>query len=183
MTNSPLEISFISSEEDTLYVGTSTGKVISVPMDTLELMDSSTKSLTIQKHGAIAVHSHRDAVCGLLHVSLPDNLSPSFTSPFSNSMHNLAAGRSLTPATSLPSLLMDSPTNLNNTPITPTMTLPQTPSLNQTPANLTVYHSLLVSAGKGHRNYLSKGESYEENMAIRERNDAHQLIVWGYPNT
>ena len=183
-----LEITHLMTTHDSLYVTTSTGKIIIMPLAAiLNDWERDTESSNSSKSGsfpsvdmpdmyrirtmsAISLNNHRGDVRGIVHIPLPENMA-SLENGFSSSTLNSS---SLGPATSLPNLLVDSVASSNSTfpSITPTR-------LSSRP----VYRSLLISAGKGHKNYLLDGDGLEEDTAIRERNDAHQLMVWGFPNT
>lgn len=185
-----LDIIHMMSAQDLLYVTTSTGKIITMPLASLSSKrpnegDTESESSQSSKSGSfpvidrpdmyklrtmasISLDNHREAVRGIVHISLPEHMS----STLSSSVLNLSDNSSLAPATSLPNLL-------------------DTLAVDSTPTSLTpakskshpVYRSLLVSAGKGHKNYLNNWEGLEEDTALRERNDAHQLMVWGFRNT
>lgn len=186
------EITHLMKTHDSLYVTTSTGKIIIMPLEVVMNEDErDTESSNSSKSGsfpsvntpdmyqirtmsAISLNNHRGDVRGILHIPLPENMGPSLENGFSSSALNSTGMSSLGPATSLPNLLVDSVASSNSTlsSVTPTR-------LSSRP----VYRSLLISAGKGHKNYLLEGEGMEEDTALRERNDAHQLMVWGFPNT
>ena len=108
---------------------------------------------------AVSLHAHREgAIQGLLHIPLPEGTSASL----SISTLNLTQGSgSLSNASSLPNLL-------------------ESPPLNRSSVSRPVYHSLLVTAGKGHTDYLGDQDIFQESTALRERNDAFQVMVWGF---
>ena len=187
------EITHLMKTYDSLYVTTSTGKIIIMPLEAILTEDErDTESSNSSKSGsfpsvnmpdmhrirtmsAISLNNHRGDVRGIIHIQLPENTGPSLENGFSSSSALNSTGMSsLGPATSLPNLLVDSVASSNSAlpSITPTR-------LSSRP----VYRSLLISAGKGHKNYLLEGDGMEEDTAVRERNDAHQLMVWGFPNT
>ena len=103
-----------------------------------------------------------------MHIPLPEDIS---MPRLSNSNVNLSSrSLGLLSASSMPSLVSDSP--------------PMSRSMfgGGGGGNLThpVFNSLLVSCGKGYTDYLSDSSVYEGSTAIREKNEAFQVMVWGY---
>ena len=127
---------------------------------------------------AVALHAHREgSIQGLLHVPLLESVHV----PMLSGMGSIAA---LTPpkrgelsnAVSLPNLARsESPSLLQHRAAT----------MQGTGGHLIqpVYHSLLVTGGKGHTYYMEDQDMFQESTAVRERGEAFQLIVWGYENT
>ena len=197
VTASELDISLMMATEDTLYITTSTGKIISMPIAAImakgeEEQEQEANSglrpqvdhlsvISLRKKTSISLDGHKDIVKGILHIQLPEStqVSPPLANGLSSSTLNLSGMQTLSPAISLPSLLdtTDHTSTVASHSNTPAGATPSKPG------DRAVYRSLLVSAGRGHKNYLTTGERIEENTALRERNDAHQLMVWGFPNT
>lgn len=168
---SDLNITQLSKDTTNLYIGTSHGKVVAIPLSFFdsfrENRDPSSPTFTcyppesgageLFKTSAVALHAHRESqIQGLLYIPLPEGAT--LGSSLSTSTQNLSATHST------PSLLVDSP------------------PLNRSKKGTTshVYHSLLVTGGKGHKDYVADQDQFQESTALRERNDAFQLMIWGY---
>ena len=196
LTLSSLDISSIIKDETNVYIGTSTGKIFAMPLqyfelegykkdkfdqklgppDTSDIISASYPPIinaiehNLFHYSAASLNTHREgSVQGLIHIPLPDEI----TLPMlSNSVMNLSTrSGGILHASSMPSLLDDSPPLSRSSLV---------------PGNLVhpVYCSLLVSGGKGHQDYLLDPESkFDGSTALRERNEAFQVIVWGYEIT
>ena len=174
-------ISSLTVDHHSLMIGTSTGKIMAIPLSSLFEDDAGESGLVYDAchqsavstrewqlaTSTVSLHSHRDErVVGLVHISLPEcaTLTGS-TLDLVQSTSTLLAASSLTAlheAGLQDSILMSSPHQQGQSK----------------------YHSLLVSAGKGHRNYQIDMDNHAaENSALRERSEAFQVMVWGYCNT
>ena len=115
---------------------------------------------------ASSLRTHREgSIRGLLYIPLPENI----TMPMlSNSNLNLSS-RSLgiLSASSMPSLISDSPPLSRSAIGGGSLSHP-------------IYKSLLVSCGKGYHDYMSDSNVFEGSTALREKNEAFQVMVWGY---
>lgn len=165
-----------------LVIGTSTGKIMAMPLCSLCEGDMggtgsvygiavpptmSAKEFQLLATSTVSLHSHRDErVVGLIHVPLPENtiLMGSTLNVMQSVSASLAGG----------SLTALHEAGLQDSLISP----PHQQSQSK-------YHSLLVSAGKGHRDYQLDTDSHisEDSFALRERAEAFQVMVWGYHNT
>ncbi len=180
--SSPVNIKTMAADAEFLYLGTSNGKIVSVPISSLSqssLAKWSDGSLENSKDGdsdssggdrrgsdsachlAVAVHKQMEGkVRTLLHVSLPQA-----------KLSMLKEAAEMLHYHSMPNLT--SPLG-GRIPVSP-------PILS--------FRSLLVSAGKGHVEYVCKEEKGEDeaeqdNVEVhRERHEAFQLLVWGHKNT
>ena len=170
----------LTTDHHNLVIGTSTGKIMAVPLSSLFEEDmggtgsvygichqssSSAKELQLAT-SAISLHSHRDErVVGLVHIPLPE------CATLTGSTHNLVQSTSaLLAASSL--------TALHEAGLQDSVFMSSQHQHGQSK-----YHSLLVSAGKGHRNYQIDADSLtEDSIALRERSEAFQVMVWGYCN-
>jgi len=167
------------ADSDFLYLGTSNGHIVTVPIPSLTqpsavkwdvVDDDETNTKTDSKsaetlisesvpHSAVAVHRQMEGrVQTLLHVRLPGT-----------KLSKLKEAAEMLHYHSLPNL--HSPLG-GRIPISP-------PILS--------FRSLVVAAGKGHMEYVSKDEEVEKTEEVlevyRERNEALQLLVWGHKNT
>ncbi len=107
---------------------------------------------------AIALHSLNDSqVLNLLHLKLPDNLTSKLKAPSDP-----------VPYHSMPNL--SSPFG-GRVPISPP---------------IVTYKTIVLAVGKGHLEYIvdHDSEAIEESVvnALRERNEAFQLLAWGHKN-
>ena len=115
---------------------------------------------------AVSLHSHRDErVVGLVHIPLPESTT------LTGSTLNLAQPSALLASSSL--------TALHEAGLQDSILMSSQHQHGQSK-----YHSLLVSAGKGHRDYQidTDSEAAEDSFALRERSEAFQVMVWGYCN-
>ena len=115
---------------------------------------------------AASLLTHREgSIKGLVHIPLPESI----TMPMlSNSNLNLSSrSLGLLNASSMPSLLSDSPPLSRSVFGGGNLMHP-------------IFKSLLVSCGKGYIDYLSDSNEFEGSTALREKNDAFQVMVWGY---
>ena len=197
----PTIIKTMVADDNVLYVGTSQGMVVAVPIDSLSKKDSTkpteiatdlegatpnakddassgtsgTSSATFLDNCALALHVQKDSrVKSLLHLRLPvpqhhdhstvedTDSSPALQSTESHELQltlpNVSpeGQESDTGAAAAPSLLSGG------------------------------FRSLIVSAGKGHMEYsadkdaedmLSLPPNYD---SLREKNEEHQLLLWGH---
>lgn len=124
---------------------------------------------------ASSLLTHREgSVRGLVHVPLPEEITISMKCNSSANLSTRSLG--LFSASSLPSLISDSP------PMTRSSMIVAGSGGMSGNSGLThpVYKSLLVSCGKGYNDYLSDSSVFEGSTALREKNEAFQVIVWGY---
>ncbi len=161
-------------DERNVYVGTTSGRLVAVPLENLRQRADSepevlpTDSLATHQspwhqqdevdgvymdQSAVALHSQRDnKVKALLHIPIPAaSVDPQEPLPF-NSLPILGGH--------LPKM-SGAGMGLGHPP----------------------YQSLLVSAGKGHTEYTSTSEEEEDETAaarIRARDKSFQLLVWGH---
>ena len=167
------------ADSDFLYLGTSNGHIVTVPIPSLtqpssvkwgvdgdNTADTKTDSKSSEPlmaksvpHLAVAVHRQMEgSMHTLLQVKLPGT-----------KLSKLKEAAEMLRYHSLPNL--HSPLG-GRIPVSP-------PILS--------FRSLVVAAGKGHVEYVSKdeeGEKTEEVMEVhRERNEAFQMLVWGHKNT
>lgn len=172
----PTIVKTMVADEAMLYIGTSQGVLITVPIASLggedltttkqEIKDeeeenSSTANETNKEsliNCALALHVQKDSrVKSLLHLHLP--IHPQSTDMDSHEVHNLQH--------SLSDVKTES-------------------SLAETSTDFMSYQSLIISAGKGHMEY-SDDPAAEDTLklppnynTIREKNEEHQLLVWGH---
>ena len=173
MSFSDIHISQLTKDSTNLYMGTSLGKVVTIPLSFFDSFrenrdpSSPVTSYPPEAEGtgilfrtsAVAVHAHRESpIQGLIHISLPEGAA--LGASLSSSTQNLMSSALST--TSNPNLL-------------------ESPPLNRSSAKRgRVYQSLLVTGGKGHKDYIVDQDEFQESTAVRERNDAFQLMIWGY---
>ena len=173
MSFSDIHISQLTKDSTNLYMGTSLGKVVTIPLSFFDSFrenrdpSSPVTSYPPEAEGtgilfrtsAVAVHAHRESpIQGLIHISLPEGAA--LGASLSSSTQNLMS--SALSATSNPNLL-------------------ESPPLSRSSAKRgRVYQSLLVTGGKGHKDYIVDQDEFQESTAVRERNDAFQLMIWGY---
>ena len=172
------------TDDHMLYIGTSNGRLVSIPKESIvQFKSANHKDLIISfdevdsgrvsatrtnasasvteseclETSAIAIHSHKDSrVKGLVSINLP-LIPPS----------KVKEAVDAVPYHSLPNLSSPFGTRI---PVTP-------PILS--------YRSLVISAGKGHVEYVEDSDpELEESMsgALRERNETFQLQCWGHRN-
>ena len=170
MSFTTLDITRIIDDTVNIYIGTSIGKVFVAPLSffSKQNLQSSKENLVypppistpfqskLFTSSGVTLHAYREGpVQGLLHIKLPKTIS----APLSASALNLALS-----ASSIPSLF-------------------DSPPLSRANKTYPLYNSLLVSGGRGHVDYLDRQDIFEESTAARERNDAFQLMVWGYDDS
>ena len=178
----PTIIKTMVADEAMLYIGTSQGMVVTIPIASLGSEDSTTskqeiedgemkengntandtdKGLKCLNNCALALHVQKDSrVKSLLHLQLPVHpQSTDADSQFPNELHNLQQH-------SLSDVKTES-------------------SLAETSTDFRSYRSLVISAGKGHMEY-SDNPAAEDTLklppnynTLREKNEEHQLLVWG----
>ena len=167
----PTDIKSLLMDEKNIYVGTSNGRIVAIPVEKLRDTSSAENAINeatqndvaseeadgiFQQQSAISLHTHKDdRVKTLLHIQLPPDKPPRKRD------RTLHYG-------SLPNLLSSS----QNTLYRASMVTP-------------LIKSLILSVGKGHAEYsVSAGaDTVEESSAMRERNEAFQLLIWGHRNT
>ncbi len=188
----PTIIKIMVADDNMLYVGTSQGMIVAVPIDSLSKKDSSkpetaavegatldatkdsasddqTNSATFLDNCALALHVQKDGrVKSLLHLQLP----------IQHYDHSVEDTDSSTPAQSTESQLQQTLPNVS----------PEGQESDVAAAALLSggYRSLIVSAGKGHMEYSADKDA--EDMlslppnynSLREKNEEHQLLVWGH---
>ena len=167
------------ADADLLYLGTSNGKIVTVPIKSLRkdsnsdqeapfqvskedecAKDEKDSSVACVSHSAVALHSQMDErVKTLLHLKLPE--------------FKLSKLKEATEVMQYHSL--------------PNLTLPYGGRIPFSPPILS-YRSLVISVGKGHVEYIEEEkeeESLEETNARvhKERFEAFQLLVWGHKNS
>ena len=169
----PTDVKSLLMDERNIYAGTSNGKLVSIPIENLK--GTSTAESTInqvtatpddpateeadgifQQQGAISLHTHKDdRVKALLYIQLPAD------KPATKRDHAMHYG-------SLPNLMSSSQSALYRA----SMVTP-------------LIKSLILSVGKGHMEYsvTTGADTTEESSAMRERNEAFQLLIWGHRNT
>lgn len=162
----PTDIKSLLKDEKNIYAGTSNGRIVAIPIEKLrdtspaeddinELTRDDTDGV-FQQQSAISLHTHKDdRVKTLLYIQLPADKPPRKRD------RTLHYG-------SLPNLMSSSQSALYRA----SMVTP-------------LIKSLILSVGKGHMEYsVSAGaDSVEESSAMRERNEAFQLLIWGHRNT
>ena len=164
-TERRVDITSVASDEETVYMGTSSGKIVAIPIQTLiPPPEQSSTSANDEKQqfsplmedleepasnylsqSAVSVHAHNRKVRSLFSIPVPESQDKAVFS-------------------STPDLMS-------------TASVPCT----QRPA----FKSLLVSTGKGHVEYTEEDYNLdpEEVTAFRERKESFQLQVWGHHNT
>ena len=175
----PTIIKTMVADDNMLYVGTSQGMVVAIPIDSLSKDPAAKPEIVAEgatgvKNGAsgginsvyldncaLALHVQKDSrVKSLLHLQLPvqhhSELSDSLLSSKSQLQHTL-------PSVSPQHQESDTDALLSGG-----------------------YRSLVVSAGKGHMEY-SADKNAEDILilppnynSLREKNEEHQLLVWGH---
>ena len=194
--DNPLQISSVNitnliRDENNVYISTSIGKIFALPLANFRVKGEDEERFVRQasipdpadtsgssyppkswegEHSlfnctATSLLTHREgSLQGLVHIPLPENI----TLPLlSNSTLNLSTLSSGLLASGTPSLTSDSP------PLSRS-------SLGGGGVVHPIYRSLLVSCGKGYKDYLSDSSVFEGSTALREKNEAYQVIVWGY---
>ena len=184
-------------DESNVYITTSTGKMFALPLTCFSVAGNyedrfvkqasmpdpnDISSASYPPKGGSMDHplfrctassllSHREgSIKGLVHVPLPESITVSM---LSNSTLNLSSrSLGLLNASSMPSLLSDSP------PLNRSVLGAGGGSLSHP-----IYKSLLVTCGKGYIDYLSDSSKFEGSTALREKNEAFQVMVWGYEKT
>ncbi len=177
-----------------MYISTTIGKIFALPLDCFSIdgnyedrfikqssmpdpNDISSASYPPSATGgmdhplfkctASSLRTHREGpIKGLLNIPLPENITIPMLSNSSMNLSSRSVG--LLNASSMPSLLST-----------------DSPPLNRSVfggGNLAhpIYRSLLVSCGKGYIDYMSDSTVFDGNTALREKNEAFQVIVWGY---
>ena len=176
------------ADDTTLYVGTSQGMVVAIPIASLsgckgirdmqEIKETGQTQATnsaletaVEENAneqyldncALALHVQKDSrVKSLLHLRLPTT-EPHLNSADSAKQSSLSHGHQHT------SVQVDSLTEGG-----------------EISGGVTRYRSLIVSSGKGHMEY-SDDPSTEDVLklppnysSLREKNEEHQLLVWGH---
>ena len=172
------------ADETTLYVGTSQGMVVAIPIASLSRNGSTTTKPLIEEQAAeteemdnshstqtdesdseylnncaLALHVQKDSrVKSLLHLQLPTH--PQSTPECTDSAFPPKAHK---PQYNLPDVQTESPS-----------------------VDFMSYGSLIISAGKGHMEY-GDNPAPEDALklppnytTLREKNEEHQLLVWGH---
>ena len=186
----PTIIKTMVADDNLLYVGTSQGMVVAVPIDSLRNKDSPLKPEVVIAEGtagavkdtstsggissayidncALALHVHKDSrVKSLLHLQLPVQ-----------QYHHQLTDDSVT-STETENQLQHTLPNVS----------PESQQSDGTAAATLLsggFRSLIVSAGKGHMEYSADRDA--EDMlslppnynSLREKNEEHQLLVWGH---
>ncbi len=164
--SAPTDIKSIVSDGDFLYLGTSNGKIVSVPLSSLADLEEKAKereakedngiddSLCISS-SALALHSHMDhRVRALLCLKFPEQ-----------TLSNMKAAAEIMQYRSLPNLA--SPLG-GRIPVSP-------PILS--------IRSMVISVGRGHVHYVDdQGKEDSKSVIHRERNEAFQFLIWGHKN-
>ena len=182
------DISSLVSDGSVVYVGTSDGKLVAIPLDSItkdchenehrtinpsspavtsltssasqqaELDDYSEPAGTFQSQSSVALHSHRDTRVTTL-LHIP--------LPHGKHVTLNTETRDAMRFHSLPNL---------------------TSPLGRLPISYPLYKSLVVSAGKGHVEYSELPpvevdlDSSENGSVLYERSEAFQLLLWGHRN-
>ena len=175
----PTIIKTMVADEAMLYIGTSQGMVVTIPIASLGGQDSkqeikdgerkekgSTGNDTDKEclnNCALALHVQKDSrVKSLLHLQLPIHpRSTDADSQLPSEVHNLQEH-----------CLSDAKTDSS--------------FIAETSTDFMSYRSLIISAGKGHMEY-SDNPTAEDTLklppnynTLREKNEEHQLLVWGH---
>ncbi len=175
----PTHIKSVTYDEKSIYVGTSNGKLVAIPIENLrQSVDAepdfvqplptdsmATRGSTTHQQddvdgvymdqSSVALHAHKDnKIKSLLHIPLATtNIDAQEASVYG----------------SLPNFISYMPK------------LGEPGGAHELP----LYQSLVVSAGKGHVEYTSTSETVEDETSaarVRARNKSFQLLVWGHKN-
>ena len=175
----PTIIKTMVADDNMLYVGTSQGMVVAIPIDSLSKDPAAKPEIVAEgatgvKNGAsgginsvyldncaLALHVQKDSrVKSLLHLQLPvqhhSELSDSLLSSESQLQHTLPSISPQRQESDTDALLSGG------------------------------YRSLVVSAGKGHMEYSADKDAEDililppNYNSLREKNEEHQLLVWGH---
>ena len=202
MRSPPLEkipaiIKTMTTDDVTLFVGTSQGMVVAIPITSLDkcsqditgkqeieetketgVIDDTQSEKATGENGdeqdfdscALALHVQKDSrVRSLLHLRLPTS-KPATHSDTAGRVSQFSSQHELQHSASL------------STQVNP----PSFESGVDSSGMARPYRSLLVSSGKGHMEY-SGDQSAEDTLklpanynSLREKNEEHQLLVWGH---
>ena len=202
MRSPPLEkipaiIKTMATDDVTLFVGTSQGMVVAIPITSLDkcsedifgkqkieetketgVVDNTQSEKAMGENGdeqyfdncALALHVQKDSrVRSLLHLRLPTS-KPATHSDTADRVSQSSSQHEL--QHSVPSSTLVNPSSFGSGVDSSGMARP--------------YRSLLVSSGKGHMEY-SGDKNAEDTLklpanynSLREKNEEHQLLVWGH---
>ena len=172
----PTIIKTMVADENMLYVGTSQGMLIAIPIDSLsgKELESETSSdsnvsgeinSVYHDNCALALHVQKDSrVKSLLHLQLPTK-------------------RRFESNDALPTCSETSETQQLELQTLPNIISLQDQSQSSSQSG---YQSLIVSAGKGHMEYSADKDAEDimnlppDYSSLREKNEEHQLLVWGH---
>ena len=166
------------ADNGTVYVGSSNGRIVAVPIKSLLKTDSGELDVERSIEASDAV-IQGDAV---ITAKTPDEI---FQEQSAVSLHTQKDNRVQSLIyIPLPINRLSRPKDTANLQQT-TMynSLPNLGSMYRLSISQPLYKSLLVSIGQGHVLYAPDVESVEESSPLRERNESFQLLVWGHRNT
>ena len=154
------------ADDKNVYAGTTTGRIVSIPIANLRELNAAESLVTESSLPTITVSDEPDGVfqeqsAVALHTHKSEKVKNLLYVPLPiHRVTRSAEGQLVQQFRSLP--------NLSN----PLFRLPFQP----------LYKSLLISVGKGHTEYSMDERNFEETSALRDRNEAFQLLIWGHKN-
>lgn len=196
----PTDITAIIADESTVYVGTSNGRMVAVPIENLCKtqdanldVESSGGDGEIEEQSSVVVQRENRKTKGGVAVPggsggatvLVQETDKAFQKQTAVSLHAQKDSkvRSLI-YIPLPvsKLLKPKDTAVLEQTVMYT-SLPNLGSMYRLNISQPLHKSLLISVGRGHVKYTSDVECVEESSPLRERNESFQLLVWGHRNT
>ena len=196
----PTDITAITADESTVYVGTSNGRMVAVPIENLHKtqhanldVESSGGNGEIEEQSSVVVRGENGKTTGGVAVPgasggatvLAQETGKTFQKQTAVSLHTQKDSkvRSLI-YIPLPvsKLLKPKDTAVLEQTVMYT-SLPNLGSMYRLNISQPLHKSLLISVGRGHVKYTSDVECVEESSPLRERNESFQLLVWGHRNT
>lgn len=193
----PTDITAVTADESTIYVGTSNGRMVAVPIENLcktqhaDLdVESSGGNGEVGEQPSIVVQGKNEKTTG--GVAVPGGATvrvqetdKTFQKQTAVSLHTQKDSkvRSLI-YIPLPVSKLSKPKDTAVLEQTVMYTsLPNLGSMYRLNISQPLHKSLLISVGRGHVKYTSDVECVEESSPLRERNESFQLLVWGHRNS
>jgi len=183
----PTDIKAIVADKHMVYVGSSNGRIVAVPIDSLlkpteyAELDDERNLEDSDDHSTAALPQGGSKVKGDADMTARNTDQEQSAVSLHTQKDNRVQSLIYIP---LPTNRLSRPkdtVNLQQT--TMYSSLPNLGSMYRLSISQPLYKSLLVSIGQGHVLYAPDVESVEESSPLRERNESFQLLVWGHRNT
>ena len=179
----PTIIKTMVADDNMLYVGTSQGMVVAIPIDSLSKETAKPADLE-EAEGAVGA---RDSASGGINSTYLDNCALALHVQKDSRIKSLLH---LQLPVQHQSELSDRTSSSHESQVLPSVPTTQSQESDDGAAAVTLlsggFQSLIVSAGKGHMEY-SADKNAEDTLklppnynSLREKNEEHQLLVWGH---